>query len=403
MYLTAETQARILRRFHFALKSAGLLFLGKAEMLLSHNDLFTPIDLTRRVFRKAATSTIADQASAAVAARSIPDGIGGLDQLRAEAFLANPVGQIVVTSDGMVALTNRQAEAQLGVSTRDVGRPFRDLELSYRPIELRRHIEQTQVERRPIRLTDIEYVRAPGSVTHLDIQIDPLIDSDSGLLGVTLTFQDVTEPRRLRDELQRTNAQLEAAYEELQSTNEELETTNEELQSTVEELETTNEELQSTNEELETMNQELQSTNDDLQRANDALRDSSRELDAANGFLEAVLTSLRAGVAVMHRDLQVQVWNLRAEDMWGLRRHEAVGQHFFNLDIGLPTDQLRPVIRKALNDGGQPAEIELAAVNRRGRRIQVRVACAPLSGEPEQAGAVLVMEEISAHMPGADG
>ena len=36
MYFNAETQARILDRFHFALDDGGYLFLGKAEMLLTH-------------------------------------------------------------------------------------------------------------------------------------------------------------------------------------------------------------------------------------------------------------------------------------------------------------------------------------------------------------------------------
>ena len=36
MYFNAETQARILRRLHFALRDDGFLFLGKAEMLLTH-------------------------------------------------------------------------------------------------------------------------------------------------------------------------------------------------------------------------------------------------------------------------------------------------------------------------------------------------------------------------------
>ncbi|WP_433790363.1 CheR family methyltransferase [Actinoplanes sp. CA-252034] len=52
MYFNAETQAKILGRFHFALAETGVLFLGKAEMLLSHSSLFTPIDLKRRVFRR---------------------------------------------------------------------------------------------------------------------------------------------------------------------------------------------------------------------------------------------------------------------------------------------------------------------------------------------------------------
>src|SRR5437763_611593 len=52
MYFTAETQSQILRRLHFALDNDGVLVLGKAEMLITHSDLFTPVDLKRRVFRK---------------------------------------------------------------------------------------------------------------------------------------------------------------------------------------------------------------------------------------------------------------------------------------------------------------------------------------------------------------
>jgi hypothetical protein len=52
MYFTAETQSRILGRFHFALDNDGILVLGKSEMLITHSDLFTPVDLKRRIFRK---------------------------------------------------------------------------------------------------------------------------------------------------------------------------------------------------------------------------------------------------------------------------------------------------------------------------------------------------------------
>jgi two-component system CheB/CheR fusion protein len=52
MYFTAQTQARILARFHFALKDTGFLFLGKAEMLLTHGNLFSPIQLKHRIFSK---------------------------------------------------------------------------------------------------------------------------------------------------------------------------------------------------------------------------------------------------------------------------------------------------------------------------------------------------------------
>ncbi|HLL65268.1 MAG TPA: CheR family methyltransferase [Micromonosporaceae bacterium] len=395
MYFNAETQARILARLHFALAERGVLFLGKAEMLLSHTHLFAPVDLTRRVFAKVPPVPYGApaQLSASAPLRTAADLIG-LDRLRAEAFAASPVAQVVVTADGLVALANRLADQLFGVSAKDIGRPFRDLDLSYRPVELRGYIEQARVERRNARVRHVEYVHpGTGEKLALDIRVNPLLGADSSLLGVTLIFNDVTTARRLHHELEDANRQLESAYEELQSTNEELETTNEELQSTVEELETTNEELQSTNEELETINEEMQSTNDELQTINVELRQRTRQVDELNVYLESILGSLSAGVGVLDANLLVQAWNRRAEDLWGLRREEVLGQHFLGLDIGLPTDQLRPIIRRAIGANGQPGETALTAINRRGRQIEVRVMVMPLSlHTPESTGAILVME-----------
>src|SRR5207248_6058863 len=58
MYFNADTQANIIRRFHFALSYPGYLFLGKAEMLLNHADRFQPLDLRKRLFRKASPAII---------------------------------------------------------------------------------------------------------------------------------------------------------------------------------------------------------------------------------------------------------------------------------------------------------------------------------------------------------
>src|SRR5262249_23087384 len=150
-------------------------------------------------------------------------------------------------------------------------------------------------------------------------------------LGIAISFGDVSRYQQLQADLQRTNQELETANEELQSAHEEMETTNEELQSTNEELETTNEELQSTNEELETMNEELHSTNEELETINTELRDRTAALDSANLFLHAILSSLRTGVVVVDRQLHVQIWNYRAEDLWGLRSDEVLGKSLLGL------------------------------------------------------------------------
>jgi two-component system CheB/CheR fusion protein len=394
MYFNAETQSKILSRLHFALAPKGLLFLGKAEMLLSHSRIFDPVDLKRRVFRKTTATPVGLGHFAAQSFTHDRTGeIGSLDQLRDSAFSASPVAQVVIIAEDIVALINQQAELVFGLSNRDVGRPLRDLEVSYRPVELRGYIEQAKVERRGIRIKDVEWQRGPGESIWLEIHINPLVDADNGLLGVSVVFHDVTAARALLDELAHANRQLESAYEELQSTNEELETTNEELQSTVEELETTNEELQSTNEELETMNEELQSTNDELQAINDALRERSVELDEVNEFLEAVLTSIRSGVVIVDNELRVLAWNRGADDLWGLRHDEAVGQHLLNLDIGLPVSELRPTVRAALQDIDFDETKVMPAVNRRGRRITLRLRCGPLlAANGVIQGSILLMD-----------
>jgi len=391
MYFTAETQARILARFHFALADSGVLLLGKAERLLSHGALFQPLDLKHRTFRKTArpphrNGLLEEPTTAQRVAMS------GIEALRSEAALATPVPHIVVTADGLTALVSRQAEMLFGASPRDVGRPFRDLEVSYRPLELRRLIDQAAAERRTVRANNVTCSRG-SEILHYDVHVTPLVAANNGLLGVSVAFLDVTDFHRLRDELEQANRQLETAYEELQSTNEELETTNEELQSTVEELETTNEELQSTNEELETMNAELQATNDELQTTNDELQARTGDLDRANVFLETILTGLRAGIVVLDPNLHVQVWNQQAQELWGLRTEDTVGQHFLNLDIGLPTDRLRPMIRCVLSGKDTTAELTLSAVNRRGRAIDVRVLATPLREADSVVGVVLTMEK----------
>jgi two-component system CheB/CheR fusion protein len=224
------------------------------------------------------------------------------------------------------------------------------------------------------------------------VHINPLIDGDNRLVGVSVVFFDVTSNRALLDKVVQTNHQLEAAYEELQSTNEELETTNEELQSTVEELETTNEELQSTNEELETMNEELQSTNDELHTINDALRERSLEVDQAKEFLNSLANSVNLGMVVVNREMQVVVWNQAAEELWGLRSEETIGSVLTSLDMGLPLDDIKPMIGHALVDSNSVGESVLDAVNRRGRQTRIRVTCTPFVSSESIGGAMLLME-----------
>jgi two-component system CheB/CheR fusion protein len=396
MYLNAETQRNVVGRLHFALAPQGTLFLGHAEMLLSHSDRFSPLNLKNRIFRKVPGGQGAvERYDPAAAFYERHGDLPGLTTVRDLAFRASPVAQIVITGEDTVAMINQQAESIFGLSARDIGRLLRDLEVSYRPVELRAYLEQAKVERRSTRIPDVKWQRPGAETVWFEIHVNPLVDAENGLLGVSIVFFDVTATRALLDKVVQTNRQLEAAYEELQSTNEELETTNEELQSTVEELETTNEELQSTNEELETMNEELQSTNDELHTINDALRERSVELDDATNFLDSLINSVQLGMVVVDREMRVVVWNRGCEDLWGLRSDETTGTRLTGLDIGLPLDSVRPLIGNAFVDPDSSGETVVDAVNRRGRQARVRVVCTSFrSTDGTVGGALLLMEVV---------
>jgi two-component system CheB/CheR fusion protein len=396
MYFNVEAQSQIVDRFHFALRPSGYLFLGKAEMLLSDGDRFEVTSMRQRMFRRRSgesgppyqvapiklDTTVGEELREASRRR----------QLRDLVLESSPNATLAVDLDGTVSLINNQARAQFGLTSHDLGRPFRDLEISYRPTELRSLIEQAHSERRAVRVNSVE--RRPGDTNdaqYVDIVIQPLLGTDGQTVGVSVVFLDSTLTTRLQLEVKRNREDLETAYEELQSTNEELETTNEELQSSIEELETTNEELQSTNEELETTNEELQSGNEELETMNEEMRIRTSELDEARTFLEGVLSSVAAGVVVLDGELRVRSWNRGAEELWGLRTDEVFQQGFFALDFGLPTDDLRDMVQRCLASHARTEPVGLAAVNRRGRAITCSVICSPLDGQGD--GVVLLMEE----------
>jgi two-component system, chemotaxis family, CheB/CheR fusion protein len=370
MYLNAETQAQVLRRFHFALDPAGVLFLGKAEMLLSHGRLFLPVDLERRFFRKADRSE--DGGRLGAAAGRMPVRAGDRERLDDETLRQSPLATIVISPDEVVARVNQRAETQLGVSPREVGRRFTELELCHRITGLRAAYEDVRRHRTSMWQHEAEFTRSATETLVFDVQIVPLDAATDEGVPVALYFTDVTRYRRMTAELQAAHSQVETAYEELQSTVEELETTNE----------------------------ELQSTNDELRSMNDELRDRGAALDRANDFLESVLGSLRTAVVVVDTDLIVQAWNGRADDLWGLRSDEAVGQHLLNLDIGLATDEVRPLVREVLQ-GASPREdpLRVRAVNRRGRTVQLAISVSPLSGRERPGGAIVLMDQVD--HPGA--
>ncbi len=399
IYFNSETQLGVMRRMHAALAEDGVLVLGKSELLLTFTEGFVPVELPLRVFRRAPVLRVRGPLQALVGQalgprwRDIPDTV-------LEAFRVSPVAQLVLDVDDVVVMGNEPLQALFGVGEREIGSELKDLEISYRPFELRSLIEQAAEQDRPVFAEGVAWFDRDGTEHHLEVEVAALRNNGQRT-GTGIAFRDVTRHVKMTEELALSKHELENAYEEVQSTVEELETTNEELQSTNEELQSSNEELQSSNEELETMNEELQSSNEELETMNEELRLRTGELNRATVLVESMLASLGVGVAVVDRDLRVQMWNDRARDLWGVDIDQVRGRHLFNLDIGLPVGELRSALRASVA-GAKSEEQRLQARDRRGRDVVCRVRTAPLADvSGAVAGAIVMMEVEEAAGDGA--
>ena len=246
----------------------------------------------------------------------------------------------------------------------NLGQPLIETEIHRKIPRLQSAIDQSCSERCCSAIDSVEIETSQGNLAFFDIQITPLIEGESKILGVNISFIDVSSYQNLRQELDRYREELEAAQEELQSTNQELETMNEELQSS---------------------NEELQSTNEELNIRTD-------ELNRVSTFMESILTSLKMGMVVLDSRLSIQLWNNRTVELWGLRVEEVRDRFFFDLDIGLPIEQLRGMIRSCQAGETDYQELTLKAIDRRGKSVDCRIICTPLKIKAQQQGLILLME-----------
>jgi two-component system, chemotaxis family, CheB/CheR fusion protein len=104
---------------------------------------------------------------------------------------------------------------------------------------------------------------------------------------------------------------------------------------------------------------------------------------------------MNSGVAVVDTDMQILAWNSRAEDLWGVRTDEAVGEHLMNIDIGLPVEQLRTPIRSQLTaESPEPIALTLDAVNRRGKRLRVQVTLTHIRDHGGSSPAAMLVMDV---------
>jgi two-component system CheB/CheR fusion protein len=98
---------------------------------------------------------------------------------------------------------------------------------------------------------------------------------------------------------------------------------------------------------------------------------------------------------VVDREYKIQLWNANSQDLWGLRPDEVEGEDILSLDIGLPVEELREPLEDVMSTNAKATDLNLEAINRRGRSFRCEVRVMPLfSAGQGLFGGIVLMREV---------
>ena len=322
IYLTPELQKKLLPLFHYSLNPGGVLFLGSAESVSTFTDLFAPLNIKTRLFRR--RESVSPGELLAFPASFVPPGpdvskeqkmlkpatnLQSLaDQLLLQHFsppavLTNDKGDILYIS----GRTGKYLEPAAGKANWNIFAMAReglrfDLDSAFqKALRQKKAVtvkclrigegNSTQAVDITVQATEEpEALRGMVMIVFTDVVAPPekkaSVRSKTTPAGNARIIELEQELQHFRETLQTTREEMQSSQEELKSTNEELQSTNEELQSTNEEMTTSREEMQSLNEELQTVNAEQQSKMDELARVNDDMRNLLNSTEIVTLFLD---------------------------------------------------------------------------------------------------------------------
>jgi two-component system CheB/CheR fusion protein len=340
IYLTPELQKKLLPLFHYSLSPGGVLFLGSAENVSAHTDLFEPLNLKARLFRRRDTVLPAEplvfpasfvpappgapketmMLKPAANLQSLADQVL-LQHFSPPAVLVNDKGDILYIS----GRTGKYLEPAAGKANWNISAMARE---GLR-VELGIAFQRALRQKEKITVKGLKGGEGDAGQT-VDVTVQAIEEPEALRGMVMIVFSDVpTPPGKKTSGRSKTassdNARLlelkqalQQAREELTTTREEMQSSQEELKSTNEELQSTNEELQSTNEELTTSREELQSLNEELQTVNAEQQSRIEELARIDNDMRNLLNSTEIVTVFLDKDLRVRRFTTGADKLFKL-------------------------------------------------------------------------------------
>jgi two-component system CheB/CheR fusion protein len=320
IYFNQALQEQILKIFHYALVSHGILFLGQAESLWSLSDAFIELNRNSKLFVKNEAHIIrpgldskslihfnASRDMNSVMPVHLAYKLLGQDKLidsfAPPSILASREGKILEfykSCEDFIKIKKGKADFNL----------FSIIDPTLRT-ELKAFCHSALALKETV-TSQIMTLTADDKTRHYRIIVTPVYQDSFKEELLLVSFQDVEHYPEIIDPDQAAASRLVEMEHELQAARETLRAVTEALETNVnawqvlnEEVQAANEELQSTNEELETSNEELQSINEELSQVNNELSLKTRELKEANDDLRNVLDSIEKAVIVVDSRMHI--------------------------------------------------------------------------------------------------
>ncbi len=347
IYLSSDSQRKLMPLFHYALKPDGFLVLGSAEIVSGFEELFSLRDRKHKFYARRAVGRSSHfelpagrhlDAWPAKPAGEIPVLRSDFDLQKdlADNLILNQYGPpAVLVNEAWEILhfrghTGRYLEPAPGIASVNLLKMAREGLLQ----GLRAALDAARKKGVAASQHGLR-VEVGGRERVVDIQVVPIKIPGSKKRAFLVLFDDVTPniqsvartvaPRKraaqgagadirivkLKQELAATKAYLQSSIEGQEANNEELRSLNEEMMSA-------NEELRSTTEELETSNEELQSANEVLTTLNEELQNRNREINQANNDILNLLGSMNLTMLLLDRDLRIRRFTPTAQSVLNL-------------------------------------------------------------------------------------
>jgi two-component system CheB/CheR fusion protein len=339
IYMDVDLQDRVLRTFHYALKSDGVLFLGPSEGVTRHAKLFAVLDKKHHIFQRRDADARFPNMPFTRAAHSPPSPVGGASPLsngddridrsaRRALVKYSPAYVVIDRHENIIRYSGgevgRYLEPSTGAASLNL---FSNLRKTLRPIV--RAALQTVLATDESAVRDGVTIKIDDRFHNVAVIVEPISDGAADASLFVVAFRDggpntggtsETNPSETdASSIRGAEHELRTVRTQLQSTIDELETANEEMKSAAEEYQSVNEELQSTNEELETSKEEMQSINEELQTVNAEMASKNDTLIRLNSDLKNLLDSTQIATIFLDNAFRVKSYTSGITDIFPLR------------------------------------------------------------------------------------